>query len=179
MHVPEDFEPVIPNDSWFQKLEASAEAIGARVYLIKLVVDYTRSHNEAAMAGGPRTPSSYNVLKVASNYQPSENKVVEETIILFGWPKGGGSYQRAVEWGTSNKLSETTPHVPFAIGEQKPDLNYELGPNPMYVIETTGCLFEDNAQACSVSWYDASRESVLICQRHFGHNLSWFAFRKI
>ena len=173
------FEEIMNGDDWFQKLEASAKAIGARVYLIpKLVVDYTKPHNESAMAGGPQTPSNYNVLKVADKYQPSENKVTEETIVLFNWEKGGGSYPKAIEWGLSNGLLRTTPHVPFAVGEQKPNLNYELGPNPMYVVETTGCSFGGSASACYVWWSAAKRESSLYWQDYFGYGNGWFAFRK-
>jgi hypothetical protein len=175
----EFFRNFVNDDDWFQKLEVSAKTIGARVYLIpKLVVDYTKPHNEYAMAGGPQIPSNYNVLKVADKYQPSENKATEETIVLFNWKKGGGSYLKAIEWGLSNSLSSTTPHVPFAVGEQKPNLNYELGPNPMYVVETTGCTFDSNAHACCVWWGDARREPSLYRQDFFGNDIDWFAFRK-
>ena len=173
------FEEIRNGNDWFLKLQKSAEKIGGRVYLIpKLVVDYTRPHNEAAMAGGPQTGSNYNVLKVADKYQPSENKATEETIVLFNWPKGGGSYSKAIEWGLSNGLLRTTPHVSFAIGEQKLNLNYELGPNPMYVVETTGCSFEGHSNACYVWWNVARRESNLSWQGDFGYGLGWFAFRK-
>lgn len=167
------------SDGWFEKLQVTANAMGARVHLItKLVVDYKQSHNDAAMAGGPQTPSNYNVLKVADKYQPSENKEITETIILLNWPKGGGSYQKAVEWGLQNGLRKTTPHVPFAIGKQFPKLNYDLGPNPMYVVETTGCAFVGNARACNVWWSGASRGSSLFWQSSFGDGVDWFAFRK-
>jgi hypothetical protein len=129
------------------------------------------------MAGGPQTPVNYNVLKVAYKYQP-KNKVTEETIILFNWINGGGSYSKAIEWGLSNGLLKTIPHVPFAIGEQFPNLNYILGPNPMYVVETTGCSFPGSAAACSVSWHDARRRSDLDWQGLFGNDRDWFAFRK-
>src|SRR5665647_1400496 len=56
------FEELITADKWFEKLQAEAQKIGARVYLIpKLVVDYKQSHNDAAMAGGPQTESSFDV----------------------------------------------------------------------------------------------------------------------
>ncbi len=165
-------------DNWFEKLQAEAQKIGARVHLIRLKVDYTKPHNESAMAGGPQTGSNYNVLKVADKYQPSENKVTEETIILFNWINGSGSYSKAIEWGLSNGLLKTTPHVPFAIGEQFPNLNYELGPNPMYVVETTGCSFGGDAYACCVSWGGAGRVSGLNWRSLFGLVNVWFAFRR-
>jgi hypothetical protein len=173
------FDEMKNDDNWFEKLQSEASKIGARVHLIpKLTVDYAKSHNEVAMAGGPQTPSNYNVLKVADKYQPSENKVTDETIVLFNWINGGGSYQEAIEWGLQNGLLKTTPHVPFTVGEQFPNLNYTLGPNPMYVVETTGCTFDGNADACSVWWYDANRGSDLHWQDDFGDDNDWFAFRK-
>lgn len=172
------FDELKNGDNWFEKLQAEAQKIGARVHLIRLKVDYTKPHNESAMAGGPQTPANYNVLKVADKYQPSENEVTEETIILFNWINGGGSYSKAINWGLSNGLLKTTPHVPFAIGEQFPNLNYTLGLNPMYVVETTGCSFRDDARACFVCWRGARRKSRLACQSAFGDGNDWFAFRK-
>lgn len=165
---------------WFIQLQAEAKKIGAQIHVIhNLRVDYTRGHNEAAMAGGPQTDSSYNVLKVADKYQPSENKLTAETIVLLNYPKGGGNYGKTVEWGLSNGLRKTTPHVPFAIGEELPKLNYDLGPNPMYVVETTGCTFGGGARACGVWWRDAKRRSGLRWQHNFGYDNDWFAFRKL
>ena len=162
-----------------ERLQVTANAIGGRVHLIpKITVDYTRSHNDAAMAGGPQTESNCNVLKVADKYLPSEDEVTDETIILLNWPEGDGSYEKAVLWGLQNGLRLTTPHVPFAIGEQKTKLNYELEQNRMYVIETTGCFFDDDANACDVRWGDADRESGLGWQGNFGNEYDWFAFRK-
>lgn len=172
------FDELKNGDNWFEKLQIEAQKIGARVHLLKVRVDYTKTHNEAAMAGGPQTGSDYNVLKVADKYQPSENKVIDETIILFNWINGDGNYPKTVEWGLQNGLLKTTPHVSFAIGEQFPKLNYELGPNPMYVVETTGCSFYGPASACFVYWFDAERGSHLDWQDYFGGDFDWFAFRK-
>jgi hypothetical protein len=169
--------PVIEDD-FLKKLQTSAEKIGARVHMMIIDVDYSKPHNDAALAGGPQTPSNYNVLKVADKYTPSEKGIVKETVILLNYPKGGGNYGKTVQWGLENGLRKTTPHVPFAVGENKPRLNYELGPNPMYVVETTGCTFRGNADACCV-WFDGSgRESDLHWQFSFGDGGDWFCFRK-
>ncbi len=174
----ESFFNLLNNGNWLKKLETSAAEIGGRIYVIKnLVVDYSQSHNDAATAGGPQTSSDYNVLKIGDLYQPG-NKKITETIVLFNWPKGGGSYQKAVEWGTVNSFNKTTPHVPFAVGEKFSDLNYTLGPNPMYVVETTGCSFIGLAGACCVCWDDTKRDSGLDWQGNFGGCSGWFAFRK-
>ncbi|MFA7285984.1 MAG: hypothetical protein WC011_04055 [Candidatus Paceibacterota bacterium] len=166
------------NQVWFDNLQKSVEKIGARLHLIEnLVVDYSIPHNQAAMSGGPQTGSDYNVLKVTDLYQ-SEKKVVTETIVLLNYPKGGGNYSNTVAWGMKNGLVKTTPHVPFAIGENFPKLNYDLGSNPMYVVETTGCTFGSRASACGVWWGDAERKSSLNWQSGFGNGIDWFAFRK-
>ena len=167
----------LSSDGWIKKLEASAAKIGGRIYIIELSIDYAKPHNDAAMAGGPQTGSDYNVLKVGDLYQP-ENKKITETVILFNWPNGGGSYQKAVEWGLENGPRKTTPHVSFAVGEKFPKLNYDLGPNPMYVVETTGCSFLGGAYACCVYWDVAERDSCLRWQDYFGDDSDWFAFRK-
>ena len=166
------------NAAWFEKLKASAEKIGARIHMLIIDVDYSKSHNEAAMAGGPQTPSKYNALKVSDKYAPLEKGIVRETVILLNYPKGGGNYGKTVQWGLENGLRKTTPHVPFAVGENKPRLNYEIGPNPMYVVETTGCAFSGDALACCVWWDVAERGSNLLWQNNFGCDDGWFAFRK-
>jgi hypothetical protein len=172
------FEGLVGDSNWFEKLQTEALKIGARVHLIKIAVDYTRPHNEVALAGGPKTPANYNVLKVADKYKPSEDKITEETIILLNFSKGDGGYKKAKNFAFANDLLPTSPHIPFAIGEQKPDLNQEIGMSSMYVVETTGCTFEGNAFACRVWWDDAERESDLCWLGSFGNSNDWFAFRK-
>ena len=179
MRIEKFFCELRNGDGWpekIQNLKLEAEKIGARIFVTELSVDYTKSHNESAMLGGPQTGSDYNVLKVGNLYQP-ENKIINETIILLNWPNGDGSYQKAVEWGLSNGLRKTTPHVPFTVGEKYPKFNYEIGSNPSYVVETTGCSFDGNANACCMSWSDAERKSSLNWQSDFGSSSGWFAFR--
>ena len=170
----------VEDDIWFEKLQSKASKIGARVHLIKIRIDYTRPYAESVKAGGPQTNSGSFVFKVADIYHLPENKIKDEVIVLLNWANGYGSYKKAVEWGLSSGLHKTTPYVPFAIGEQFPEINYEIGPNPMYIIETTGCTF-DNCQdcVCCVWWYNLNRESDLCLQGCFADLFGgWFAFRK-
>ena len=171
----------ITDEIWFEKLQVEASKIGARVHLLKLRVDYTKPFNDAVMAGGPQTSTDSCVFKVFDKYQTIEkNMIIDETIILLNWEKGYESYQKAVEWGLSKGLKKTTYHVPFTIGEQFPNINYEIGSNPMYIIETTGGLFGDYAN-CSycVWWYNLNRTSDLYYQGCSAVLCgSWFAFRK-
>lgn len=174
-----EFFGMLDNYNWFIKLQAEAEKVGGRVHLISnLVVDYSRPHNKAAMAGGPQTGPNSNVLKVDYKYEPLDRKKVTKTILLFNWPTPYGSYKKAVKWGLSNGLHKTTPHVPFAIGEQFPKLNYELGPNPMYVVETTGSTWGSDELACCVSWRDAWRQSNFAWHSNFDQGGGWIAFEK-
>ncbi len=165
---------------WFEKLQIAANKIGGRVHVFhNVTVDYARSHNEAALAGGPQTPENYDVLKVGDQYKSPQTGKVVETLVAFNWSKGGGSYDEAVTFGLSNGLERTISHETFAIGEHYPKLNYELGPNPMYVIETTGCSFDGGASACLVWWSDAKRRSSLSWQSDYGGEDDWFLFRKV
>ncbi len=167
------------NDSWFKNLQTEAEKIGARLHLIpKLVVDYTKSYREAVIAGsgGTQTEFNSNVLSIGSKYGlPDENKVIEETIILFSLQEchGYSAFLKVVEWGLSNDLLQTTPHVPFTIGEQKPNLNHEFGENPTWVFETTGAFA--SSEICYVCWLNNYRSSECDC---FDYGGVWFAFRK-
>lgn len=178
-------QEITNKNEWFLKLQAEAEKIGAQVYLIqKLVVDYTKSYEEAVVIDEPQPISNYDVLRLSGKYPPLENKVIDETIILLNWAKSDGSYPKAVKWGLQNGLQKTTPHVVFAIGEQFKNLNYELGDYDlvgkmrMFAIETTGCLRRGVPSACYLGWSNSVRTSHLEFQWCYGGNLGWFAFRK-
>jgi len=162
-----------------EKLQSSAEKIGARVHLIpRLIVDYTKSHNILAMEGGPETNPDCSILRVADRYQLTENKIVKETIVLLNWAEGDGSYQKAVEWAFLNGLQKTVPKEVFSIGKQIPNLNYELGLTHIYLNETTGYSFYGSPQVCFVGWYDDKRKSNIYWQEPLGISCDWFVFRK-
>lgn len=164
---------------WFEKIQKEAEKIGAKVFLIeKLPVNYGRSHNEAALAGRPQTPGNYNVLKVGDRYTLPESTLVHETVVMLNYPQGGGNYEKTVEWGIKQGLRKSNPHVSFAVGEVYPKLNYELGPNPMYAVETTGCSFGGDPGACYVWWDGAKRRADLGWRSNFGDSCDWFVFCK-
>lgn len=166
------------SDGWFEKLQVAANTIGGRVHLIpKLTVDYARPHNDAAKAGGPQTESDSYVLKVANDYKSSETKAVDETIVLLRLT--GYFHYMVGHWGLKNGLRLTTPHIPFAIGEQMPQLNREIGLDKMYVIETTGCLSQGHSLACFVNWHNTELKADLASQNILGGLPNpWYAFRK-
>jgi len=172
----ESFLKSLQDNEWFENLKKSAEKIGARVHLIEgLVVDYTKSHNQAVLDGAPETFSNNNVLKVADQSVIRVQKTIE-TIILLNWENGGGSYEKALQWGLANGLRKTTTHTLFAIGESFPKLNYKLGQNPMYVVETTGCTSESSSNACHLWWIGAKRRALLDSRGCYGDTNTWFPF---
>lgn len=158
-------------------LQESAENAGRQIKEIEVTVDYSVPHNEAAMKGGPDTDSSYDVLKCGDKYHTESGKV-KRTLVLLNFKKGEGSYEKALEWGKENGLTPTIPHDVFAIGEQYPNFHRDQGTSWSYVVETTGCTFDDLARACYVYWNDSVRRSNLAWQVHFGGADDWFAFRK-
>ncbi len=171
-------DSLMGDTAWIETLKAEAEKVGARIHILNLAVDWDRSHNEAAMAGGPQTKASHNVLKVDGSYLSVRCGKIAETFVLVNWLQDGQSYSEAVEWGLTQGLQKTLPRESFAVGEQCPNLNYELEEDPMCVVETTGCSFDGLPQACYVSWNDAKRTSDLLWQDNFGFSDVWFLFRK-
>lgn len=165
------------NLDWFPELLVEAGKIGACVHVVTVMVDYTKSHYDAAMAGGPQTPSDYNVLKVGDKYDLPETGTIEEIIILLRCFNNRLKYHEIVEWGIKNGLNKTVPHEIFAIGEGSTRYNYELGLYPIRVVETTGCSYGNHDRACNVYFHSSGRESSLRQQSDFGGNHTWYAFR--
>jgi hypothetical protein len=162
-----------------KKLRISANTVGGRIHVVNLEVDYTRTHREAVLSGGPQTEKNHHIFYVGNEYhnRSSHQKGMMKTVvILFNFSNSEKGFKEAIDWGISNGLLKTTPHVVFAMGEKRSKLNYILGPNPMRVIETTGCDFEGNPCACYLRWNDAIRMSDVGYQGAFGHNYDWLAF---
>ncbi len=185
------------NTQWFQELQKSAEAIGARIYLIEnLILDYTKTFSEAALLGGPQTielrrDDGDNIFQVVPG-RTSKRVATEETIVLFNWPKGNGEFDKHVRWGISNGLLTTTPLVPFAIGEQYPKLNEVLG-SDLEITDTSGrCHINPFPYgfmrytislecACSVWWRDNSKRYSSprsMMWDNFDEGNEWLCFRK-
>jgi hypothetical protein len=171
-------------DPWFEKIKVEAGKIGARVHLIpKLTVDYALPYNEAAEKGGSETEEldwMYgHILECAGKYQLPDDKQTDETIVLINFLKeGDNSYEKAVAFGLKQGLRLTTPHVPFAIGEIYPKLNYELEP-VISVVETTGYISKEQWPcACYVLWDGSQRTPDIRVQSIFNSECDWFAFSK-
>lgn len=151
--------------------------LGARLHTVRIRFKPDREWQEAINAGGPNTPSNYNVRSVGEQYPPTGTEEIEEDIILINFPNGDG-FDAALAWAKSKQLENTVPREVFAIGEQHPKLHEKLGQNPMYVAATKECSFEGSRYACCVWWYGSEREASLDWVEYFGYSSAWFAFRK-
>lgn len=153
---------------------------GVRIHLLRIRYNPDGDWKEAIDKGGPNTPAVYDVRKreVSDQYPPTGTGEVEGDFVLLNFPKGGGSWDKALKWAKSQGLLLTTPREAFAIGENHPNLSTTLGQNPMYVVATTECLFEGDRLACSLWFGESDRAACLCWVGVFGDARGWFLFRK-
>ena len=149
---------------------------GGRIHILRVPVNPAREWQEGINAAGPNTPENFDVCKVGGLYLPQKGKVEEREIILVNFGKTIPNGQYALDWAKQYKLCPDGPRGCFAIGEHKPNLDKELGMNPMAVVSLEECSFEGERRVCNVWWDDAGRYASLYW---FGDDLGgdyWFAF---
>ncbi|MEX2052338.1 MAG: hypothetical protein WD991_01405 [Candidatus Paceibacterota bacterium] len=151
---------------------------GCRILTLKVPVRLDEPWDDAVNAAGPDTGADWNVRKVGDLYVPTGKGVVEQEFVLLNYPAGDGSWEKAITWGDTMHLHRTAPRQVFAIGKAKPNFHTEVGIDPTYVVETTGCAFDGDGQACFVWWDGSRREAYLNWQSLYGSSHVWFAFRK-
>jgi len=151
---------------------------GGRIHILKVKTQLDQEWQTAINTAGHDTPDSYNVRKVGNLYSPTGMGVAEEELILLNYPAGDGSWDKAIAWAKQFSLRKTDPRRVFAVGEGYPKFNYDIGPNPCYVVATEECMFDDLRQAGSVWWDDSEREAFLFWVSYYGDALGWFAFRR-
>ncbi len=151
---------------------------GARIFTIEATVDLGEDWDVAVKNGGPNTPADYNIWKVGHLYPVSGAGAVKRRYHLLSWPNGGGSLDKALAWGKKYNLLTTEPREVFGIGKSNPKFNYEVGPNPCYVVATEECAFEGDQQACNVWWFGSKRRADLDWVSDDGNADDWFAFRE-
>lgn len=149
-----------------------------RLHILRVKVKLDQEWQASVNAVGPDTPNNYNVRKVDDLYLPTGTGIVEEELILLNYPKGGGSWDKALAWAKQFQLKRTDPRCVFAIGKDYPNFNNKVGVNPTYVVATEECTFNNVQQACSVWWCDSKREAYLGWVRRYGDARAWFAFRR-
>jgi hypothetical protein len=151
---------------------------GARIISIEAIIDLGEEWDIAVKNSGPNTPADYNIWKVGHLYPVSSTGVVKRRYHLLNWPNGGGSFNKALTWGKKYNLLTTEPREVFGIGKSNPKFNYEVGPNPCYLIGTKECTFDGIQQACDVWWDDSKRKASLDWVSLCASTDDWFAFRE-
>ena len=152
--------------------------LGGRIHPLKVKFQLDQEWQAAINVAGPGTSDNYNVRKVGNLYPPTGVGIIEEELILLNYPKGGGSWDKALAWAEQFRLRRTDPRRVFAVGKDHPKFNYELGVNPTYVVATEECTFGGPRQACSVWWLGSECYAGLSWVEDYGRASDWFAFRK-
>ena len=154
-----------------------ADRENIRTFELKATVRQDRPYIEALEEGAPDTPSGYNARKVGDLYQPISNQEEEVEFVLRNFPKGGGSWDKALAWAKSNGYKITNPREAFAVTEQR-DLRNLLDRSWLYLVATTECSFEDDRLAVFVHVGELFRFANLDRLEYFGDGYGWFLFRK-
>lgn len=144
---------------------------------LKATVRQDRPYIEALEAGAPNTPSDFNARKVGDQYPPVSDKEEEVEFILRNFPKGGGSWDKALAWAKANGYKLTNPREAFAVTEQN-DLRKLLDRNWLYLTATTECTFEGRRQAVYVCVRETNCHADLYGLEYFDDGYDWFLFRK-
>ncbi len=144
---------------------------------LKATVRQDRPYIEALEAGGPDTPSGCNSRKVGDLYTPVSDQEKEVEFVLLNFPKGNGSWDKALAWAKSNGYKITNPREAFAVAEQH-NLRKLLDRNWLYLVATTQCSFEGYRQAVCVGVVVSRRGAGLDRLGDFGYDRHWFLFRK-
>jgi len=154
-----------------------ADRENIRTFELKATLRQDRPYIEALEEGAPDTPSGYNARKVGDLYQPVSDQKEEVEFVLRNFPKGGGSWDKALAWAKSNGYKITNPREAFAVTEQHDLLNL-LDRSWLYLVATTKCSFEDDRQAVFVDVDEFGRNAFLRRLETFGDGVDWFLFRK-
>jgi len=144
---------------------------------LKATVQQDRPYIEALEAGSPNTPNVYDSRKVSNLYQPVSDKEEEVEFVLRNFPKGGGSWDKALVWAEFNGYEITNPREAFAVTE-KHDLRKLLGKIRLYLVATTECSFESGRKSICVVVNESGRTAALGWLELFDDNNHWFLFRK-
>ena len=140
------------------------------------LVDQNRDYNEALEAAGPDTPGNYNVRKVGYLYLSVSDEMEEVTFVLRNFPKGGGSWDKALAWAEAKGYKPTNPREGFAVAEQY-NLKKPINCDWIYIVATTECDFDGYRQAVCVGVDESDRVANLNRLENFGNDNDWFLFR--
>jgi len=179
----EMFQTLRDDGTWTKVLKERRDQIVAgreniRTFELKATVRQDRPFIEALEAAGPCTPNNYNVRKIGDLYPPVSNRQEDVEFVLRSFPKGGGSWDKALAWAKPNGYKISNPREAFAVAEQH-DLRKLLDRNWLYLVATTECSFRGYRWAVCVRVGELCHHSA--CRYglvSFGQDEDWFLFRK-
>jgi len=155
-----------------------SETKNIRTFELTAMVNQNRDYIESLEFGGPDTPSHFNVREVGGLYLPIADGEERVDFVLRNFPKGNGSWDKALVWAKGKGLKKTNPREVFAVAEQN-DLRKVLGVSSwMFLVTTTKCSFKGVRQAVCVFVSESRRHANLISLGSFGGGGDWFLFRK-
>jgi hypothetical protein len=127
--------------------------------------------------GAPNTGSDLNSRKVGDQFPMDSVPEGEHNYVLRNYPKGGGSWDKALAWADKEGYKLTLPQEVFAV-TAKNDLRKLLDRNWLYLVATTECSFWDCRRAVCVYVGGSDRSADLNRLGCFGNGHVWFLFRK-
>lgn len=172
------------NKKWLKDLRSEANKVGMELdYTPKLKVKRKKmSYEDAVLLGGPQTSPNSNVFKVGEKY--SKPRKTYEDIILLWYRNGRGDYLKTIEWAISQGLSLGTPYEMFAMSNEYPDLCLSFELLQLRMVETTGCLFNQEKRVCCLTWdiFEEHEETIRSLELHsvsdFNEQDVFFVFKK-
>lgn len=149
---------------------------GGRIHILRASVQLDCEWQEAINSFAPKTPTSYNVRKVAHLFPPTGIGQVSREYVLLN--NAGAGFDAAIVWGEKYRLNKTMPREVFAISKHNSDLNHQLGFNYMWLAATFECEYDGRRQACYAWWDGTERGASLDWVGDFGYSSDWFAFSR-
>jgi len=148
--------------------------------LSKVPVDFHMPWQEAINRVGPNTSHDDEVRKVEARFETwkfggERGKMVSDYVFLSGEQL---NYRLVCESARDQGLLLTEPHEAFAIAQNNPNLDDELGANPMYLVATSARSFDGAGMACFAKWYGHQRGAGIEYTSAFTNDLYWFLFRR-
>ena len=125
-----------------------------RVELGLISVNYALPWETAVRRAAPRTPSTYAILKVGTQYPPPHVRSEAPRTILLGFPDAVESPQ-VLRCMTANDLRAATPQHCFAIAETRPKLAEELGRIVLGLVSLHTCTARfDSVPRVPLNWFE-------------------------
>ncbi len=120
---------------------------GAQIHFLNITYNPGCEWIEALSGTDIKKQNYPEVLKIGSQFPPSEQKNISETIALIRYFRLGTMHV-ACDWARPHGLQETTPREVFVIGKSYPKIYADLGQELTCVVATKKCKFLGYDGAC-------------------------------